>query len=123
MPRHTTRLIPWFLATWFLVPIQSHAAIDASQTLVLQTGGTERVRITSQGISLTGIVTATSFAGDGSRLTNLPPAQAPACTLLSTMVSKPNSEPACPSGYVRSGMRTSGGSTTTYYVYCLKLSC
>ena len=45
----TTHILPWFLATWFLVPSLSHAAINASQTLILQTGGIERARINTLG--------------------------------------------------------------------------
>ncbi len=71
MPR--SNLTPWFLGSLAtLVPFLSHAAMNASNTLIFQISGTERARITAQGVSVTGIVSATTFAGDGSRLTNLP---------------------------------------------------
>ena len=46
MPALQNSCLFWFLATWFLVPF-SHAAVNASQTLVLQSGGTERARLTA----------------------------------------------------------------------------
>lgn len=60
----------WAVAALVLAGLASpaHAAVNASQTLILQTGGIERARITSAGIS------ATAFIGNGSQLTNLPPA-------------------------------------------------
>lgn len=60
----------WAVAALVLAGLASpaHAAVNASQTLILQTGGVERVRITSAGIS------ASAFIGNGSQLTNLPPA-------------------------------------------------
>ena len=60
----------WAVAALVLAGLASpaHAAVNASQTLILQTGGIERARITSAGIS------ASAFIGNGSQLTNLPPA-------------------------------------------------
>ncbi len=58
----TKYLLPFFS---FLTPLSSFAAMNASQTLVFQTGGVERARITSAGIS------ASAFIGDGSGLTNI----------------------------------------------------
>ena len=51
-PLHLLPLLSWFLATWFLVPF-TFAAINASQTMVIQTGAAERARINTNGLETT----------------------------------------------------------------------
>ncbi len=75
MPR--PHILPWFLCSLAtLVPFTSHGAINASQTLVLQTGGIERARITAQGVSITANISAANFIGNGAGLTNITSANA-----------------------------------------------
>ncbi len=65
MPRNLTLLS----LSSFLIPFSSpHAAMNSSNTLIFQTAGTERARITTTGISTTGSVNASTFIGDGSNL-------------------------------------------------------